>query len=98
KDVKSEVKADPTNPVSANGNLDFYHFQNFINTVRGEAKLNSPVDEGSKSILLCHLANISQRTGRTLHCDPANGHILNDTEAMALWKRTYEQGWEPKLV
>jgi predicted dehydrogenase len=98
KEVKSEVVADPNNPVSANGNLDFYHFQNFINTVRGEGKLNSPVDEGSKSILLCHLANIAQRTGRTLHCDPANGHIINDTEAMALWKRVYEPGWEPKLV
>jgi hypothetical protein len=63
KEMKSEVAADPNNTVSANGNLDFYHFENFINSVRGEAKLTSPVDEGHKSILLCHLANIAQRTG-----------------------------------
>ena len=55
------------------------------------------MDEASKSILLCHLANIAQRTGATLHCDPVNGHILNNDEAMKLWKRSYEKGWEPKL-
>ncbi|HVW59609.1 MAG TPA: hypothetical protein VHC48_06235, partial [Puia sp.] len=65
--------------------------------VRGEATLNSPVNEASKSVLLCHLANIAQRTSGVLHCDPANGHILNDTAATALWRRTYEKGWEPKV-
>jgi len=97
KEVKSEVEADPNNPVSASGNLDLYHFNNFIEAIRGNTKINSPVDEGHKSILLCHLANIAQRTGRTLHCDPSNGHIQNDKEAMMLWGRTYEKGWEPKV-
>ncbi|HYM95521.1 MAG TPA: Gfo/Idh/MocA family oxidoreductase, partial [Chitinophagaceae bacterium] len=97
KEVKSDVKVDPTNPVSASGNLDLYHFQNFIDAVRGEAKLTSPVNEGHKSVLLCHLANIAQRTGNTLHCDSTNGHIKGDEKAMALWHRTYEKGWEPKL-
>ena len=98
KEVKSEVEADPSNPVSANGNLDLYHFENFVNTIRGEAKLNSPVDEAHKSVLLCHLANIAQRTSGTIHCDPANGHILHNQAAMNLWRRTYEKGWEPKLI
>ncbi len=97
KAVKSEVVADPNNPVSANGDLDSYHFQNFVSTIRGEAKLTAPVDIGAKSVLLCHLANIAQRTGSTLHCDPSNGHILNNNEAMKLWGRTYEKGWEPKV-
>jgi predicted dehydrogenase len=97
KEVKSDVKADPTNPVSASGNLDLYHFQNFADAIRGETTLNSPVDEGHKSILLCHLANIAQRTGRTLNCDPKNGHIINDPDAMKLWRREYEKGWEPKI-
>ena len=97
KEMKSDVKADPNNPVSANGNLDFFHFDNFIKAVKGEAKVNSPVDEGHKSVLLCHLANIAQRTGTTLHCDAKNGHILDNKEAIALWRRTYEKGWEPKV-
>jgi predicted dehydrogenase len=98
KEVKSEVTVDATNTVAASGNLDFYHFNNFIDSIRGSAKLTSPVDEGHKSILLCHLANIAQRTGSTLHCDPSNGHILHNEQAMRLWKRTYQPGWEPKLV
>ncbi|MBS1918453.1 MAG: Gfo/Idh/MocA family oxidoreductase [Bacteroidetes bacterium] len=97
KEVKPETAADPTNPISATGNLDLYHFENFVKTIRGEATLNSPVDEAQKSVLLCHLANISQRTGRALHCDSSNGHILNDDGAMKLWRREYENGWEPVL-
>ncbi|HEX8356774.1 MAG TPA: Gfo/Idh/MocA family oxidoreductase [Segetibacter sp.] len=97
KDVKSEVQADPTNPVSASGNLDLYHLLNFVNAIRGEAKLNGPVDEAAKSVLLCHLANVAQRTGETLHCDPKNGHIVNSKNASKLWGRSYEKGWEPKV-
>ena len=95
KDVKTNVKTDPTNPVSSGGNLDFYHFNNFIDAVRGEGTIHSPVSEGHKSVLLCQLANIAQRTGATLHCDSSNGHILNNAEATQLWKRDYEKGWEP---
>ena len=98
KEVKSNVATDANNTVSASGDIEVHHFVNFVNTIRGEAKLNSPVDEASKSVLLCHLANIAQRTGQALHCDPKNGHILNNNEAMKLWRRTYEKGWEPKLA
>ena len=97
KEVKSDAKNDPTNPVSSSGNLDLYHFDNFVRAVKGEAKLTSPINEGHKTVLLCHLANIAQRTGRTLHCDPKNGHILNDAAAMKLWKREYQKGWEPRV-
>lgn len=97
KEVKSDVKGDPANPVSASGNLDLYHFDNFINAIRGETQLTSPINEGHKSVLLCHLANIAQRTGRTLHCDPKNGQILNDAGAMKLWRREYQKGWEPVI-
>ena len=89
------MAADPTNPVAGSGNLDLYHFDNFVKTVRGEATLNSPVDEAYKSVLLCHLANIAQRTSGTLHCDPSNGHVLDNPAATAFWRREYEKGWEP---
>jgi predicted dehydrogenase len=97
KEVKTSVQTEGTNTISANGNLDLYHFNNFIDSIRGDAKLNSPIDEGHKSVMLCHLANIAQRTSSTLHCDPNNGHILNNAEAMKLWRREYEKGWEPKI-
>lgn len=97
KEIKSETEPDPYNPVSASGNLDLYHFQNFADGIRGEAKLTAAVDEGHISVMYCHLANIAQRTGRILACDPANGLILNDADAMRYWKRSYQPGWEPKV-
>ncbi|MGZ5220532.1 MAG: Gfo/Idh/MocA family protein, partial [Chitinophagaceae bacterium] len=38
KEVKSDAENDANNPVSASGNLDFYHFDNFIKSIKGEAK------------------------------------------------------------
>jgi hypothetical protein len=59
--------------------------------------LNSPIEEGHKSVAMLHLGNISQRVGRSLKCDPSDGHILGDDEAMKLWRRDYEPGWEPAV-
>jgi predicted dehydrogenase len=96
KEVKSVGGGNGANTISATGNLDNLHFTTFLEAIRGNRKIICDIEEGHKSVLLCHLANIAQRTGRTLHCDPANGHILNDPGAMKLWKREYEKGWEPK--
>ena len=96
-DINPEEKIDGTNTVSATGNLDMYHLDNFIKSIRGEANLTAPVTESYKSPLLCHLANISVRTGETLECDPSNGHIKNKSAAAKLWSREYENGWQPKL-
>ncbi len=78
------------------GSMSTRHLANFYNAIRGVEKLNSPIDEGAKSTLLCHLANISYRIGRNFDVNPDTGHI-RDPEGMALWSREYEKGWEPKL-
>lgn len=79
------------------GDTSTKHVVNFVDTVRGKiTKNNSPIDEGAKSTLLCHLANISYRTNKALTIDPKNGHI-KDEKAMKLWGREYEPGWEPKI-
>jgi predicted dehydrogenase len=97
KEIKSDIVADPNNTVSASGNADLYHLKNFVEGIRGNTNITAPIEEGHKSVLLCHLANISQRTGTTINCDPKNGHIIGNKEAEAFWKRTYEKGWEMKL-
>ena len=97
KAVTPDEKADPTNTVSATGNLDLYHFTNFLEAIRGNTQLTQPVSSGYKSVLLCQLANIAQRTSGVLHTSPSDGRILNDAAADALWKRTYEPGWEPVI-
>jgi predicted dehydrogenase len=76
---------------------DVPHIANFLDAVRNGGRLNSEIEEGHKSTLLCHLGNIAHRTGRALRCDPKNGHIIGDQPAMALWSREYEKGWEPRV-
>lgn len=73
------------------------HMANFLDAIRVGKPSPSTAEMGFKSTLLQHLGNISIRVGRTLDIDPKNGHILNDNEAMKLWKREYEKGWEPKI-
>ena len=94
--------ADPTTNVVTDQkgpgfDMDKAHFTNFISAIHQGEKLISPYPEIAKSVLLCHLGNISYRLGRSLHIDTANGHILNDPDAMKYWAREYEKGWEPTL-
>ena len=92
-EVKDDTPMDPTNKVSPFESLDTIHLVNFVESIRENQKINAPILEGHKSTLLPQLGNIAFRVGRTLNCDATNGHILNDKEAMALWSREYEKGW-----
>jgi predicted dehydrogenase len=91
-----DVKGKEVRKVTGPGG-DTSHLANFLSAIRGGARLTSEIEEGHKSTLLCHLGNIAYRTGRTLHCDPKSGQILDDKQAMTLWTREYEKGWEPKV-
>ena len=70
------------------------HFANFIGAIKGEAKLNSPIQVANVAVTMLLLSNIAYFMDRTLHLDTKNGHIKNDPEAMKLWGREYEKGWE----
>lgn len=77
---------------------DVPHFTNLVNCIRnGGGKLNSEIEEGQKSTMLCHLGNIAYRTGHTIHFDPVAKKIINDPDADKMWKREYRPGWEPKV-
>ncbi len=93
------VGDDPTKKVnlvnSTDPGLNDTHALNFVEAIRGNQKLNAPIDQGHNSTLLAQLGNIAQRTGHALQIDPANGHILGDRKAARLWTRDYEPGWKP---
>lgn len=93
----NERSASETTDTVGGGALVNYHMENFFSAVRGGASLRSPIDEGHKSTLMCHLGNISQYVGRTLDIDSATGRVRNDDEAMAFWQRDYEPGWAPEV-
>lgn len=77
---------------------DADHLENFLTCVRTGGTPNSDIVEAHKSTMLCHLGNIAHRTGGVLDdIDPKTGQIPGNEEAMALWGREYESGWEPTV-
>ena len=92
-DVAEQSTVNTTGP---GDRLDSYHLVNFLDCVRSRKTPNADIEEGHRSVVLCHLANVAYRVGHTLRCDPTNGHVLDDAKAQALWSRTYEPGWEPE--
>ncbi len=93
----SKLEIDPRNLMNPAESLDALHINNFFDGIRTGAKLNSNIVSGHKSTLMMQIGNISQRVGRSLDIDSANGRIVRDSEAMKFWSRDYEQGWEMKL-
>src|SRR5881392_1262259 len=79
----------------ADDDMTVLHIANFVDAIRTGAALHQPIEEGAKSVLLGHLGNIAQSTGRALRIDPKSGHIVGDEEAMNFWQREYAPGWAP---
>ena len=83
---------------STSGTGDVSHIGNFIDAIRGDAKLNSPIEVGQRSTMLCHLGNIAYRTNTVVRCDAKTGKIIDNPAAEKLWARPeYRKGWEVKI-
>lgn len=93
REAKAATSADALN-LQADDEMTAQHIANFVDAVRTGAALHQPIAEGAKSVLLCHLGNIAQSTGRALRID-ASGHISDDADAMKQWQREYAPGWMP---
>ncbi len=98
KEVKAEESREsqpnPTNTVGPGLRYDIGHVENFLDVIRTGGTVNSEIEGGHISVLLCQLGNIAYRTKSTLQIDANNGHVINNEEAEKLWSRTYEPGWE----
>lgn len=84
------------NALGGGGDMTTLHVVNFFDAIRGRATLRSPISDGAISQMLTHYPNISSRIGRSFEVDTETGRIY-DREAMRLWSREYEPGWEPVL-
>lgn len=78
------------------GSLTTKHVKNFFGAIRGKETLASSIEVGAISQMLTHYANIAYRIDKGFNVDINSGKIL-DKDAMKLWSRAYEPGWEPKL-
>ncbi len=96
KEAKAGTENATMNTVGG-GDLENLHIANFLNAIRNGEKQHSPIDEGNISVTICQLGNIAQATKRSLTINPENGRILGDADAMKMWGREYEKGWEVKV-
>ncbi len=78
------------------GDTTTSHVENWLNTIRGKGNLNSHIAEGVISQAMVHYSNIAYRIGRGFDIDDVSGKMY-DRDAMKLWGREYEPGWEPKI-
>jgi predicted dehydrogenase len=73
------------------------HFANFIAGIRNGEKLNAPIGVGNVSVTMLQISNIAWEVNRELQLDTKDGRIQGDAEAMKMWVREYENGWEPRV-
>ena len=71
------------------------HQENFVQCIRSRQRPNADVEEGHRSTLWCHYANISYRLGgQKLIIDPKTEHVVDNPEAMQLFRRPeYRKPW-----
>jgi len=70
------------------------HFANFFNSIRGKDSLHSPIEIANITVTMLLLSNVAWFVNRDLHLDTQTAHILNDPDAMMMWAREYQPGWE----
>lgn len=72
------------------------HYQNFVDCIksRNHDELIADIEEGHYSAMLCHLGNISYKTGRRLIFDGETETFPHDKDANALLGREYRKGYE----
>ena len=78
------------------GDMSTSHVVNFFDAVRGKAELTAPIADGVVTMAMVHYSNIAYRTGKGFDVDDKTGRMF-DRDAMKLWGRDYEPGWDPKL-
>ena len=81
----------PGPPIDPASEKTVSHFENFIQCARSRRveDLYCEILEGHMSTTLCHLANISYRTGRKLTFDPERERFVGDDEANRYLTREY---------
>ena len=78
------------------GDMTTRHMQNFIDAIKNNVQLNSPIEDAVISQSMVHYANISYRADTSFSVDEKSGKTKNK-KANKFWSRTYESGWKIKM-
>jgi len=73
--------------------LEPLHVENFADCIAGAAQPAASIEEGHKTAVLCHLANITTLFNRSVRFDPDKETIVGDAEAQKLESREYREKW-----
>jgi predicted dehydrogenase len=88
------TKSSSTQDTIGRDSMTDAHFANLIAGIRTGEALHSPIQVANISVTMVQHSNIAWRVNRELKIDTQTGHILKDPEAMKLWARDYQKGWE----
>jgi predicted dehydrogenase len=83
-------------PGSSSEQFDL-HVRNFLDCIKTRQRPIADVEEGHKTAVACHLANISLRTGRKIRWDADKEEIIGDKESNAMLERPYRKPWDGVL-
>jgi predicted dehydrogenase len=78
------------------GDMSTAHVVNMLEAIRGKEPLKGPIEDGVITMAMVHYSNMAYRIGKGFDVDEHSGKIY-DRDAMELWARTYEPGWEPRI-
>src|ERR1051326_2256368 len=73
------------------------HIRNWLDCIKSRRQPNSDLESGHRVATVCHLANISLRTGRKIRWDAESEQIVGDTEAAGMLVRPYRHPWDKEL-
>lgn len=86
---ESRMKSKEVKLVEKNAVATAAHVRNFLDCIKTREQPNAPVEEGHRSTLFCHLANISLATKSRLEWDAENEKIINNSQANELLHYEY---------
>ena len=73
------------------------HVRNFLDAMKTRQRPVADVEDGHRTAVTCHLANMSLRLGRSLRWDPESEQIAGDREASEMLVRPYRKPWDSVL-
>ncbi|MGC6456348.1 MAG: Gfo/Idh/MocA family protein [Coraliomargaritaceae bacterium] len=70
-----------------------WHPINFVHSIRKREQPVSTLDSAVRSDIICHMADISIRTGETLQWDPVKETVIGNEAAVAMMQRPMKSPW-----
>jgi predicted dehydrogenase len=71
--------------------------RDWLDCIRSRKRPFCEVEDGHRVALVCNLANISLRLGRSVRWDPEKEQVIGDKEAAAMCVKPYRAPWDRAL-